>query len=101
VEARNLELGRLAAFEYEAQTNDLSDYTSSVKRFYQRGSLVSTLTPMMLLVQIKLPHSPNEESKSQRFIASLTSKCLQHGIDGIVIQESDSAMQTKLISSVR
>ena len=54
VDARNSQLGRLAAFEYEQVTEDFNDYTSSIKRFYQRNSLVSTLNPMMLLVQIKL-----------------------------------------------
>jgi len=54
VDARNQELGRLAAFEFEQITNDITDYTSSVKRFYQRNSVVSGLKPMMLLVQIRL-----------------------------------------------
>jgi hypothetical protein len=30
VETRNLELGKLAAFEFESVTNDRADYTSSV-----------------------------------------------------------------------
>ncbi len=49
-EARNLELGKLAAFEFEQVTNDITDYTSSVKRFYLRNSVISGLKPMMLFV---------------------------------------------------
>ena len=61
VDARNSQLGRLAALEYEQVTEDVNDYTSSIKRFYQRNSMVSTLNPMMLLVQIKL----DDQSKSK------------------------------------
>ncbi len=57
IDARNLELGKLAAFEFEQVTNDITDYTSSVKRFYQRNSILSPLRPMSILLQIRFDES--------------------------------------------
>ena len=49
---RMLEIGKAAALEYEGQTND--DYSSSMRRIYNRNCFVSTVRPMLLMVQIDL-----------------------------------------------
>lgn len=77
VQARNRELGMLAAYELESLLNDAPDYTSSVKRFYHRNSLVSSLKPMMIFVQIRLDDLlsiKNQElghDKAEKFAQSL------------------------------
>jgi dihydroorotate dehydrogenase len=50
VDARNHELGLLAAYEYEELVQDAADYTTSVKRFYTRNTTVSTLRPTLLFL---------------------------------------------------
>jgi hypothetical protein len=71
VDARNMELGRLAAFEYEQVTQDNQDYSASVKRNYLRNSIVSTLKPMMIFVQVS-------ENSSSNFLEILVKKCLEN-----------------------
>lgn len=51
---RTKEMGKLAAFEYEAVTKDGEDYLCSVKRNYQRTSIISNLRPMSLFLKIDL-----------------------------------------------
>ena len=51
---RTMEMGKLAAFEYEAVTKDGEDYLCSVKRNYQRTSIISNLRPMSLFLKIDL-----------------------------------------------
>lgn len=67
--ARNSELGKIAALEYEALLNDHEDYSASVKRSYNRNSIVSSLKPLALLVQINLSNSASPDD----FIKSLVS----------------------------
>jgi hypothetical protein len=64
IDARNLELGKLAAYEFEQLNNDISDYTSSVKRFYQRNSIISPLRPMSILHQIGFDDSSLEDPRT-------------------------------------
>ena len=64
IDARNLELGKLAAYEFEQLNNDISDYTSSVKRFYQRNSIISPLRPMSILLQIGFDDSSLEDPRT-------------------------------------
>ncbi|CDW86567.1 dihydroorotate dehydrogenase [Stylonychia lemnae] len=91
VKARNSELGKLAALEYELADQDLyRDYTFSLRRYYQRNSMISTLKPMMIFLQISL----NYVQDKQKFLATIISKCKIHGIDGIVLQD-DSVENTK------
>lgn len=97
VQTRNRELGRLAAFEFEKVTEDITDYTTSVQRYYQRNSIVSTLKPMMLFVQIRLDdllsinNEQLAEESAKKFLQSLVQKCKHHQIDGIVIQDPDTS----------
>ena len=63
IDARNMELGKLAAYEFEQVTNDINDYTSSVKRFYQRNSTVSPLRPMSILLQISFDERNLDDPK--------------------------------------
>ena len=48
------ELGKVAAVEYEKAYGDLEDYTSSVRRLYQRQSVVSNLKPIKLLLRVDI-----------------------------------------------
>ena len=52
--ARKLELGKLAALEYEKMTGDSEDYLASVGRLYTRNSIISNLRPMKLFVKVNL-----------------------------------------------
>ena len=88
-DSRDLEMGKLAAYEYEQVTNDLADYTSSVKRFYSRASIVSPLKPMSIYLQIRfddiLKNSTIDDPKIQKSLRSFVSKSLANQIDGLVI----------------
>ena len=55
-QARDQELGRIAAFEFEQATNDFNDYTKSVKRLYTRNSIISSHQPLSLYVKVD-PHA--------------------------------------------
>lgn len=54
--ARLLEVGKAAALEYEHMLNRTGkaniDYSSSVGRAYQRNCLVSTVRPLLLMIQV-------------------------------------------------
>lgn len=95
VTARNQELGRIAAFEFEHVSNDLTDYTSSVARQYQRNSILSSLRPMLLFLEIRLDDlllqakNPASEEKALYIVKMITQKCLKHKVDGIIIQDSN------------
>jgi hypothetical protein len=52
--ARKEELGKVAAFEYEKAYGDSNDYLASVRRLYQRQSIVSNLKPVRLLVRVDI-----------------------------------------------
>lgn len=109
VDARNNELGKLAAFEFEQVNNDITDYTSSVQRFFQRNSLVSSLKPMMLFVEIRLDDLLSvkgekqsiAEAKVQQYLQILAAKCLKYKLDGILIQDSNDENQRKILSTLR
>ncbi len=74
MQTRNQELGKLAAYEFEKVNHELgiapiADYTSSVQRVYQRNAVISTLKPMMILLQIKFDErQKNDETKGKEFI---------------------------------
>ena len=82
-QTRNRELGRLAAYEFEQVSNDVGDYTTSVARYYSRNSIVSTLKPMMLFVEIRLDDILSikgdkqylAEARVQVFLKDLAQKC--------------------------
>jgi hypothetical protein len=107
VTARNQELGRIAAFEYEQVTNDLTDYTTSVARQYQRNSIISSLRPMLLFLEIRLDDlllsgkTQASEEKALKIVKTITEKCLAHKLDGIVIQDSDDQRQNILLKEIR
>ena len=65
----------------------VSDYTGTVKRVYQRNSLVSTLRPTLILIQVdmKCPIIGDQGT----FLKTLTNLCKQHGIDGIVLRQDE------------
>ena len=42
----------MAAAEYENITNDYEDYLSSVQRYFQRTSIVSSLKPIGLFIKV-------------------------------------------------
>jgi len=50
--ARLSELGHLAAFEYEKVCGDTEDYLISVKRYYNRTSVISTLKPTLVFLKV-------------------------------------------------
>ena len=64
--ARVNELGKLAALEYErhlAAAGGEDDYTLSMRRVYQRTSLISTLRPMLLFVSIDVSSTSDVKLK--------------------------------------
>lgn len=52
--SRMEELGKAAALEFELASSVPTDYTSSVQRLYRRNCVVSTLRPMLLMIQVNL-----------------------------------------------
>jgi hypothetical protein len=69
-----MEIGKLAAFEYEAVTQDAEEYLTSIKRHYQRTSLISNLKPMTLFLKIDLHaagvlESEAVKSKMKEFVS--------------------------------
>ena len=67
-QARNLELGKSAAYQYEQIVHDSKDFSASVERFYKSNSVVSTLRPMSLFLQINL----SKVAKKEEFLKMLT-----------------------------
>lgn len=62
---------------------DNEDYLTSIRRFYQRSSIVSALTPLSLFVKIDpIAAGIKEPGPKVKEIAQL---CLENGIDGIII----------------
>ena len=103
--ARSQELGKLAACEYEASIGD-DDYLTSVRRNYIRNSLVSSLKPIMLFLKID-PFSAQlkDESQIEASVKIITQLCLEHKIEGLVLENkvsgADSASVSRLIDYVR
>ena len=83
---RDAELGKLAAYEYEGVAGDGEDYLTSIKRQYQRNSVVSAHRPLALFLKID-PSSVFQKNmqKSQDFAALSAELCLKYGIDGLVL----------------
>jgi hypothetical protein len=85
------ELGKIAAFEFEKvskeEGKELDDYSSSVSRLYNRASLISSLKPLLIFVQVD-PNGAAFKSKEncEAFVTTLTTKCLENKINGIVLQ---------------
>ena len=50
--ARNNEIGRVAAYEYEQMAHDDNNYLTSVKRMYQRTSIISKVEPTLIFIKI-------------------------------------------------
>ena len=53
--ARVNELGKVAAIDYEkhiSKTEGDPDYSTSIKRMYTRTAVISSLKPMMIMVEI-------------------------------------------------
>lgn len=49
-----IEIGKAASFEFEKNIQNSGDYSTSVSRIFTRNCLVSTLRPLLLMVQIDL-----------------------------------------------
>lgn len=94
--ARSFELGKLAAAEYEAKIKDDDDYLTSVKRSYQRTSVLSTLTPLSLFLKINPEASHNPES-----LASFVEAALRHNIEGLVLESSSHESQVQQLKKIR
>ena len=76
-DTRASELGRLAAFEYEKTIGDHEDYLTSVKRQFQRTSIISKITPMSLFVKIDpIAAGLDSPSKISDFVKLISSKCI-------------------------
>ena len=95
-ETRAAELGRLAAFEYEKVTQDDQDYLTSIKRQFQRTSIISKLTPMSLFLKIDpIAAGADNPSKIEEVLKTITSKCIQYNYDGIIIDNQTSVPDTQ------
>eukprot|EP00347_Sterkiella_histriomuscorum_P008738 403343941 len=97
IKSRNTELGKIAAYEYELKSNDSPDYSTSVSKSYLRNSIISTLKPQMLFLQVDINNLPNQET----FLNSLISKCKQHGITGVVLSEESQEQALQNIQKFR
>lgn len=72
------ELGKVAASQYElylekTQPRAEVDFSNSVRRQYNRQSMLTTLRPMQLFVQLDL--SKVNDSSHQAFINDLVAVC--------------------------
>jgi hypothetical protein len=86
--ARVNELGKIAALEYEKLTEGPNfDFSTSVRRVYQRTTLISSVKPLKLMIEID-PNSAGfiSEDSCRAFIRLLTHKCLDHNISGLVLK---------------
>ena len=87
--ARVNELGKAAASQFERyleKNEPGQDFSATIRRFYQRQSLLSSLRPMMLLVQVDLTKMNEDSHKA--FIDNLVTSCHANQIDGIVLRQN-------------
>ena len=90
--ARVNELGKAAALQYERfleaenskKGKPNEDFTSTVRRHYKNASLLSSLRPMMLFLQVDV--SKLNQSSHAPFLNDLAKVCTKHKIDGIVLK---------------
>tara|TARA_B110000285_G_C14998637_1_gene550224 strand:- start:117 stop:395 length:279 start_codon:yes stop_codon:yes gene_type:complete len=83
---RTMEMGKLAAYEYENVTNDGEDYLSSIKRFYSRTSIISNLKPMSLFLKIDLHAAGILEPEDIKVkVKEFVMQCIKYNIDGIIL----------------
>ncbi len=89
-QARINELGKVAALQYETFLSKkkpfAEDYSTSIKRHYLRQSLLSTLRPMLIFVQVDV--TKMNVSSQAPFLADLVTSCNKHSIDGIVLRQT-------------
>ena len=80
--ARVNELGKLAALEYERHlvaAGGEDDYTVSMRRVYQRGSLISALRPMMIFVSIDISSKSDVKLNDRNeFLKNLVQLCQKY-----------------------
>ncbi len=72
---RMVEIGKAAALEYEQQTGH-ADYSCSMRRIHNRNCVVSTVRPLLLMLQIDLAVLPQEQRMS--FLRILARKTAAH-----------------------
>ena len=96
--ARDQELGKLAAYEFEQATEDYGDYQTTVKRVYSRNSIITAHRPLSLFVRVD-PHAvfTENEARSRTYAIALTRYCLKYGIDGIVLCNDSEQSQEKAV----
>lgn len=103
--SRTNELGKIAAFEYEASINDDQDYLTSVKRQYQRQCVISKVQPIQIFIKIDPFQALGSESESLLLTRQMAKACLEYGIDGIVVdsqnKEYTQQNQVELIKAIR
>lgn len=85
--ARMIEVGKAAALEFEQRTETIQDYTMSVARSYQRNCLVSTLRPLLLMVQVDV--SILEENQRMSFVRILAHLAKENQIDGVILKDQE------------
>jgi predicted AAA+ superfamily ATPase len=77
-------IGKAAAYEYENACG-LGDYSTSVSRTYQKQSLISTLRPVMIFVQVDLLCLSDKDNQREAFLNILIQLCKECNIDGVVL----------------
>ena len=87
--ARDNELGKVAAVEYEemqATAGHEVDYQASFKRHYSRNSIISLHRPLLIFVKVD-PYAvfQDNQMRCQSFAVALARYCLKYGIDGIIL----------------
>lgn len=83
--SRMEELGKAAALEFELASKLPIDYSNSVQRLYRRNCVVSTLRPMLLMVQMDL--SVLKSDQRLPFLKIFSAFAKQNQIDGIVLHQ--------------
>ena len=86
---RRLELGKIAAFEFENLTQDITNPRLSVRQNFQRNSIVSTLHPPMLMLKIDGAYI-----KSMKQLDLFKKACIKNNFDGIILK-SDTLENAK------
>jgi len=79
-QARVNELGKAAAFEFEKYQTNVKrmplDYSTSIQRSYQRNSMLSTLRPLLVFVEVDLDHA--KIKNKAEFLERLVANCKEH-----------------------